>query len=139
MTSVGTEVRRLRESKGWGQTKLAAEAGMAVSGVSQIENGHRNPNSATLIKLASALEVEVWELFPKDLSLRLPLEERGASTQPRVGSAADGHLRVSGSWKHVEENLSSDQLIEILEGVRNGRITVDTAASRLKPLVKEPA
>ena len=72
MTGVGIEVRRLRESKGWGQTKLAAEAGMAVSGVSQIENGHRNPNSATLIKLARALEVEVSELFPKAHGPSLP-------------------------------------------------------------------
>jgi transcriptional regulator with XRE-family HTH domain len=65
MSGVGTEVRRLREAKHWSQTKLAAETGMAVSGVSQIENGHRNPNSATLIKLARALEVEVADLFPK--------------------------------------------------------------------------
>ena len=59
MGDVGKEIRRLREAKGWGQTKLAAAADMAVSGVSQIENGHRNPNSATLIKLAGALGVEV--------------------------------------------------------------------------------
>ncbi len=64
MGDVGKEVRRLREAKGWGQTKLAAAADMAVSGVSQIENGRRNPNSATLIKLARALEVEVRDLFP---------------------------------------------------------------------------
>ncbi len=65
MGDVGKEVRRLREAKGWGQTKLAAAADMAVSGVSQIENGKRNPNSATLIKLARALGVEVADLFPK--------------------------------------------------------------------------
>ncbi len=64
MGDVGKEVRRLREAKGWGQTKLAAAADMAVSGVSQIENGRRNPNSATLIKLARALGVEVRDLFP---------------------------------------------------------------------------
>jgi transcriptional regulator with XRE-family HTH domain len=74
MGEVGKEIRRLREAKGWGQTKLAAAADMAVSGVSQIENGHRNPNSATLIKLAGALGVEVAELFPKGQS-PLPLEE----------------------------------------------------------------
>jgi transcriptional regulator with XRE-family HTH domain len=65
MGDVGAEVRRLRETKGWGQTKLAAAADMAVSGISQIENGKRNPNSATLIKLARALGVEVADLFPK--------------------------------------------------------------------------
>jgi transcriptional regulator with XRE-family HTH domain len=74
MGEVGKEIRRLREAKGWGQTKLAAAADMAVSGVSQIENGHRNPNSATLIKLAGALGVEVADLFPKG-QVPLPLEE----------------------------------------------------------------
>jgi transcriptional regulator with XRE-family HTH domain len=74
MGEVGKEIRRLREAKGWGQTKLAAAADMAVSGVSQIENGHRNPNSATLIKLAGALGVEVADLFPKGQD-PLPLEE----------------------------------------------------------------
>jgi transcriptional regulator with XRE-family HTH domain len=74
MGEVGKEIRRLREAKGWGQTKLAATADMAVSGVSQIENGHRNPNSATLIKLAGALGVEVADLFPKGQA-PLPLEE----------------------------------------------------------------
>ena len=64
-SEVGREVRRLREERGWGQAKLAVEAGMAVSGVSQIENGKRNPNSATLLKLAKALGVEVADLFPK--------------------------------------------------------------------------
>jgi transcriptional regulator with XRE-family HTH domain len=73
MDEIGKEIRRLREARGWGQTKLAAAADMAVSGVSQIENGHRNPNSATLIKLAQALEVEVADLFPK-AQPPLPLE-----------------------------------------------------------------
>src|SRR5215203_4518614 len=74
MGGVGREIRRLREARGWGQTKLAAAADMAVSGVSQIENGHRNPNSATLIKLARALDVDVADLFPKGQA-RLPLDD----------------------------------------------------------------
>ena len=64
MSDVGQEIRRLREAKGWGQPKLAVEAGVAVSGVSQIENGRRNPNSSTLVKLAGALGVGVADLFP---------------------------------------------------------------------------
>jgi transcriptional regulator with XRE-family HTH domain len=61
---VGREVKRLREAKGWSQTKLAAEAGMSVSGISMIENGHRNLSTITLAKLARALGVEVRDLFP---------------------------------------------------------------------------
>src|SRR5215210_4763141 len=71
MSGVGKEVRRLREAKGWSQAKLAVETVMAVSGISQIENDRRNPNSATLTKLAKALEVEVADLFPLEQP-RLP-------------------------------------------------------------------
>ena len=63
--SLGQEVRRLREAKGWKQVKLAVEADIAVSGISQIENGKRNPNSETLVKIARALEVDIADLFPK--------------------------------------------------------------------------
>jgi transcriptional regulator with XRE-family HTH domain len=63
---VGREVKRLREAKGWSQTKLAVEAGMSVSGISMIENGHRNLSTTTLAKLAEALGVGVRELFPLD-------------------------------------------------------------------------
>jgi transcriptional regulator with XRE-family HTH domain len=72
MSDVGQEIRRLREARGWSQPKLAVEAGVAVSGISQIENGRRNPNSSTLAKIAKALEMEVRDLFPK-ASLQLPL------------------------------------------------------------------
>lgn len=74
MAHVGEQVRLLREEKGWTQPRLSVETGLAVSGISQIENGRRNPNSATLAKLAAALGVEVADLFPK-VEAPLPFEE----------------------------------------------------------------
>jgi transcriptional regulator with XRE-family HTH domain len=74
---VGREVKRLREVRRWSQSRLAVEAKMSVSGVSMIENGHRNLSTATLAKLAEALEVEVGDLFPK-AQAPLPLEESAA-------------------------------------------------------------
>jgi transcriptional regulator with XRE-family HTH domain len=65
MSDVGREVRRRREVQGWSQAKLAVEAGMAVSAVSQIENGHRRPSAGSLEKLSRAFGLEVGDLFPK--------------------------------------------------------------------------
>jgi transcriptional regulator with XRE-family HTH domain len=65
MSEVGREVRRRREVLGWSQAKLAVEAGMAVSAVSQIENGHRRPSAGSLEKLSRAYGLEVGDLFPK--------------------------------------------------------------------------
>lgn len=101
MGEVGKEIRRLREARGWGQTKLAAAADMAVSGVSQIENGHRNPNSATLIKLARALGVEVADLFPKVSALQPSLED-AAYEDERYPTVAD--MVVALAFRQADQN-----------------------------------
>jgi transcriptional regulator with XRE-family HTH domain len=62
--TVGQEIRRLREKKGWSQAKLGVLAGTGPSGISQIETGRRNPSAATLARIAKALGVEVRDLFP---------------------------------------------------------------------------
>jgi transcriptional regulator with XRE-family HTH domain len=62
---IGEEVRRRREQLGLTGAQLAAKAGMAPSAVSQIETGKRTPSSASVMKLAAALSVEVGELYPK--------------------------------------------------------------------------
>jgi transcriptional regulator with XRE-family HTH domain len=72
---VGRQVKMLREAKGWSQTKLAVEASMSVSGISMIENGHRNLSTVTLAKLAEALGVEVRDLFPLEQAPLPELEE----------------------------------------------------------------
>src|ERR687898_944277 len=76
---VGREVKRLRKAKGWSQTKLAVEASMSVSGISMIENGHRNLSTTTLARLAEALGVEVVDLFPKPQAPQPSLEDAAQS------------------------------------------------------------
>lgn len=73
---VGRQVKKLREEKGWSQTRLAVEADMSVSGISMIENGHRNLSTVTLGKLAEALGVEVRDLFPLEQAPLPDFEEQ---------------------------------------------------------------
>jgi transcriptional regulator with XRE-family HTH domain len=56
-------VKRLRLARGWTQNELAFHAGLATSVISQVETGKRSPAARTLKKLATALDVEVAELF----------------------------------------------------------------------------
>ena len=103
---VGREVRRLREAKGWSQTRLATEASMSVSGVSMIENGHRNLSTTTLAKLAEALEVGVRDLFPLGQAPLPDLEDEQREpneTLPSAGTVytayeALGHV-LAGYWR----------------------------------------
>jgi transcriptional regulator with XRE-family HTH domain len=71
---IGEEIRRRRQEKGWTGVQLAEKAGMAPSAVSQIETGRRSPHSASVIKLAAALECEVADLYPKAPQTPLPLD-----------------------------------------------------------------
>jgi transcriptional regulator with XRE-family HTH domain len=65
LESIGHNIRRLRDAKGWNQTELGFHADTSPSIISLIENGKRNPSTATLAKIAGALGVEVVDLFPK--------------------------------------------------------------------------
>jgi transcriptional regulator with XRE-family HTH domain len=140
---IGEEVRRRREELGLTGAQLADRAGLAPSAVSQIETGKRSPSSMSVMKLADALGVEIGELYPKKAQASLPLEngERGlepaaARAQPRAGSSAESHLAIRRTWEDLEQNLTVEQVREILEGVRDGRITVDAAARQLETLSK---
>jgi excisionase family DNA binding protein len=62
-------------------------------------------------------------------------EEQRASSQPRAGSAGEGHLTISRTSADLEDSLTAEQVREILEGVRDGRITVDAAERRLVKLI----
>ena len=73
--SVGEEVKRLRQAKGWTQEQLAVYAGSSQPTVNLLEAGKRNPSAATLEKLARALEVEVVDLFPKPQTQQPSLED----------------------------------------------------------------
>lgn len=54
-------IKELIKEKGYTQKEFAKKIGMSPVGLSQIVNG--NPSYTTMVKIAQALDVEVWELF----------------------------------------------------------------------------
>jgi transcriptional regulator with XRE-family HTH domain len=81
MSEVSREIRRRRIEKGWTQAELAVYSHMSPSSVSLLESGERNPSGKSLQKIASALGVEVADLFPKAESpLPLDFEQQGATS-----------------------------------------------------------
>lgn len=116
MSEVGQEVRRRRESRGWSQAKLAVEAGMAVSAVSQIETGRRVPSAGSLGKLAGAFEVEIGDLFPKvtaPLFAEPPKEAADGEEQRReypYDWMADAFAELIDSWERQVEKRDSPSL-----------------------------
>lgn len=60
---IGQRIKELRKRKGYSQEKFAEKAETSPNYLSRIERGTENPTLDMLIKLASALEVEMWEMF----------------------------------------------------------------------------
>lgn len=106
---IGREVRRLREAKAWSQTKLAADAGMGVSGISQIETGARNPSVATLQRIAEALGVGVGDLFGRDAQPSLAEGEMEAAMR----EAEDSMLLLRSYFEDPPDEETADEAINL--------------------------
>lgn len=61
---ISTNVKQLRDSKGYSLEKVARLADLSLNTVVKIENGiNKNPTIETLTKLADAFEVNVNDLI----------------------------------------------------------------------------
>lgn len=60
---VGLRIRDLRTQRGLSLKDLAYKIGMESSNLSVIENGRSNPQLITYAKIASALEINLSDLF----------------------------------------------------------------------------
>ena len=59
----GSNVRRLREAKGWSQEDYADRAGIHRTYVSDIERGRRNPTITVVEKLAGPFGIAPGDLL----------------------------------------------------------------------------
>jgi transcriptional regulator with XRE-family HTH domain len=60
---VGKQIKKLRDLKGISQQDLAAKCNFEKSNLSRLEAGKVNATLSTLEKVASALEINIIELF----------------------------------------------------------------------------
>ena len=68
---LGKRIRELRKARRLSQARLAEIADLSDACIGTIERGHRAPRLPTIQKIASALKVEVKDLFdfnPEDIS-----------------------------------------------------------------------
>jgi transcriptional regulator with XRE-family HTH domain len=60
---LATNLRRLRNDRGWSQEDLGAESGLHRTFVGAVERAERNVSLDNVDKLAAALDVEAWQLL----------------------------------------------------------------------------
>ena len=63
ITAFGKNLRRLRKEKQLSQLDLELESGISRTEISRIENGLKNIEFLTMVKLAVALEIKLAEFF----------------------------------------------------------------------------
>lgn len=67
---VGARIRYFRKKQGLSQEKLAWEADLNTAFLGEVERGKKSPTVKTLERIASALHINLYELFagPESLS-----------------------------------------------------------------------
>jgi len=76
------ELTRLRSELGWSQQRLADESGVNKATINQIERGRRSPNVETLEKLATAMDREMGDFFPKGQASLFDSPEQQRAPEP---------------------------------------------------------
>ena len=88
--ALAATVRSARERKRWTLATLADRSGLSKGMLLQIEGGRTNPSIGTLIRIANAFGVGVWELFasPADaVKLAAPSDALTLWRSPKGGTA----------------------------------------------------
>jgi transcriptional regulator with XRE-family HTH domain len=130
LEAIGHNIRRLRDEKGWNQTELGYRAGASPSIISLIENGKRNPSTATLAKIAEALGVEVVDLFPKGRrSSPEPSLLDGLEDERHFSRFSKAIIAVAARWG---EAVSSPDMND------GERLAIIRAALELSDVIAEP-
>jgi transcriptional regulator with XRE-family HTH domain len=129
LEEIGHNVRRLRDERGWNQTELGFHADTSPSIISLIENGKRNPSTATLMKIARALGVEVVDLFPK--------AQRRSSPEPSFNDVLEEERRPRylNAWRAFVWKLEQRWKEEPPQTSREIAVVLDT----MQALVNEGA
>jgi putative transcriptional regulator len=65
LEKLGEKIKARRKKQNMSQADLAYKIGMDVPNISVIENGKSNPQILTLLRIASALDTQLFQLLPK--------------------------------------------------------------------------
>jgi len=89
------QLKAIREERGFSRARVAALSGLNPATITRIENGQRSPTVETLEKLATALDIEVADFFPKVVQASL-FEEVDAPR--RRASGRSSSEKVAGAY-----------------------------------------
>lgn len=90
---IGMRIKELRKKQLLSQEQFAEKADINSKYLSRMERGTENPTLDMLIKLSTALEVEMWEIF--DFGHGVSQKELKEAIQSFVKAADESSLRLA--------------------------------------------
>jgi transcriptional regulator with XRE-family HTH domain len=104
---IGRRLRKLRDEKNLSQGDIEKRTGLLRCYISRVENGHTVPSLETLERLASALEVPLYQLFyegenPPVLS---NLSSRQSSEEIAMDEETEKQVRFFEKVKRILERI----------------------------------
>jgi transcriptional regulator with XRE-family HTH domain len=84
---IGEGIRRERERRGMSLAQLAAQVGLTVSAISQIERGASNPSLSSLRRIAAAFDVPMFQFLlaaPRNIVVRKSERARMTFTDSKL-------------------------------------------------------
>jgi transcriptional regulator with XRE-family HTH domain len=63
LKTLGKRIKKIRKEKGLIQLDIEVKSGISRTDISKIENGLKNIEFITIIKIAEALDIELADLF----------------------------------------------------------------------------
>jgi len=145
VTTLAASVRAARAGKRWTIATLAERSGLSKGMLLQIEGARTNPSIGTLIRIANAFGVSVWQLFaaPEDPvrtataadALTLWRSAKGSTASLLIGAASPQPVELwewrlaPGDVYHADAHY--DTTVEVIE-VRQGTLTLVVGRQRVR-------
>ena len=144
LATLARTVRAARERQRWSLATLAARSGLSKGMLLQIEGARTNPSIGTLIQIANAFGVSVWQLFaPPEGAIRVAAaaqaltlwrSRKGGTARLLIGSASPQPVELwewrlaPGDVYHAEAHDATT--IEVIH-VRHGTLTLVVGPERV--------
>ena len=103
VVQIGSRIKEYRKSKGITQKELALRADIPYSTYSNYENNNREPNREQLQKIATALDVPLYELMGFDGSIRVKVNHEQMEAEEAAKSAHKAFLIENGQRVEVDK------------------------------------
>lgn len=107
--TTGERIRSARQQKGFTQRELAEKIGIAPAGIGQWENDVRNPKLSSLLKIATALDIDYRDLVGDDDPKRDSLRPMVSINDSEINGLVDDLLLLQHTFQETGNPITDER------------------------------